>query len=178
MTIVGKIKQSITDATGLPVYYHDEPTLNLLTSSMDFPCCLFQLLSQGAVVNEGGQIKERVTAALFFVDRSDFDFDAESNEEIIDACKGRAFAWLASLNVGGLLTLTANNGTRRIYDRYDDILTGFGLSVDLTEQVGLCIPAEYGCSDFNSDFNLDFGGECDIPTDGDFNDDFNNDFKN
>ena len=157
MTIVGKIKQSITDATGLPVYYHDEPTLNLLTSSMDFPCCLFQLLSQGAVVNEGGQMKERVTAALFFVDRSDFDFEAESNEEIIDACKGRAFAWLASLNGGGLLTLTANNGTRRIYDRYDDILTGFGLSVDLTEQVGYCTTHPIPCkSDFNDDYNSDF----------------------
>ena len=157
MTIVGKIKQSVTDATGLKVYYHDEPTLNLLTSSMDFPCCLFQMLSQGAVVNEGEQMKERVTAALFFVDRSDFDFDAESNEEIIDACKGRAFAWLASLNVGGLLTLTANNGTRRIYDRYDDILTGFGLSVDLTEQVGYCTTHPIPCkSDFNDDYNSDF----------------------
>lgn len=177
MTIVDKIKQSIEAATGLPVYYHDEPTLNVMTSTMDFPCALFQLLTNGRIVQEGGQMKEAVTAAVFFVNRSQFDFDAEQNEVIIDGCKASAFGWLASLNGSGLLSVQAINRTQRVYDRYDDILTGFGVSVDLVELVGECDYVPIGCNDFNDDFNLDFGGECDQPTEFDFNNDYNYDFN-
>ena len=154
MTIVDKIIQSITDATGLKVYYHDEPTLNVMTSTMTMPCALFQLLNGGRTVMEGGQLKERVTAAVFFVNLSQYDFDAVKNEQIIDVCKGYAFAWLATLPSSPLLVLEAVNGTERVYDRYDDILTGFGVSVDLMETVGYCHNPVRG--DFNNDFNNDF----------------------
>ena len=154
MTIVDKIIQSIEDACGVSVYYHDEPTLNVMTSSMAFPCALFQLLNNGRLVQEAGQIKEAVTAAVFFVDKSEFDFDAVENERIIEGCKVLAFDWLSSLNGGGLLGVQAVNRTSRVYDRYDDILTGFGVSVDLVELTGDCIRTEG--ADFNNDFNNDF----------------------
>lgn len=141
MTIVDKIIASIKAAVGdeFPVYYHDEPTLNLMTSRMEFPCALFQLLTTGNAVNEAGQLKERVSAAVFFVEPSQFDFDAVDNEAIIDRCKARAFAWIGSLPSDTWLTLSALNRTSRIYDQYDDILTGFGVFVDITELNGLCI---------------------------------------
>ena len=157
MTIVDKIIASIQAELGadFPVYYHDEPTLNLMTSQMQFPCALFQLLTTGNAVNEAGQIKERVSAAVFFVEPSQFDFNAVDNERIIDRCKGKAFAWVNALNVDPWLSLTALNRTTRVYDQYDDILTGFGVFVDLTELNGWsdCPTALY---DFNSDFNSDF----------------------
>lgn len=157
MTIVEKIIASIKGALGdgFPVYYHDEPTLNVMTSTMEFPCALFQLLTNGRVVHEAGQAKEAVTAAVFFVERSEFDFDAVQNEQVIDRCKKRAFAWLGSVNGGGLVDVLAVNRTTRVYDRYDDILTGFGVSVDLKEQVGECEYHE-DVGDFNDDFNNDF----------------------
>jgi hypothetical protein len=157
MTIVDKITASIKGALGdgFPVYYHDEPTLNVMTSTMEFPCALFQLLTNGRVVREAGQAKEVVTAAVFFVERSEFDFDAVQNEQVIDRCKKRAFAWLGSVNGGGLVDILAVNRTTRVYDRYDDILTGFGLSVDIKEQVGECEYHEE-VGDFNDDFNDDF----------------------
>lgn len=177
MTIVEKIIQSIGDAVGVPVYYHDEPTLNVKTSTMSFPCAIFQLLVNGNIVQEAGQMKEQVTAAVFFVDRSEFDFDAKNNERIIGDCKALAFSWLSSLNTSGMLNVQAVNRTSRVYDRYDDILTGFGVSVDIMELVGECLGTVPGCNDFNADFNFDFGGECDQPTDNDFNLDFNYDFN-
>lgn len=157
MTIVEKIIASIKGelGDGFPVYYHDEPTLNVMTSTMEFPCALFQLLTNGRVVREAGQAKESVTAAVFFVERSEFDFDAVQNEQVIDRCKKRAFAWLGSVNGGGLVDILAVNRTTRVYDRYDDILTGFGVSVDLKEQVGECEYHEE-VGDFNDDFNDDF----------------------
>lgn len=158
MTIVEKIINSIqsavmvdyghVDSQGDPVldpievYYHDEATLNLMTSQMAFPCALFQLLTTGNAVQEGGQVKERVTAAVFFVEKSEFDFDAVDNEAIIDRCKRRAFAWLQSISGGTDVTLANLNRTARVYDQYDDIVTGFGLFVDLVEVTGLCITTE------------------------------------
>lgn len=155
VTIVEKIKASIQNSVfvprqetvngqvvtvydPLPVYYHDEPTLNLLTSRMSFPCALLQLLSSGRIDRTGPQQREAVTAAVFFVEPSQFDFDAEDNEVIIQRCKERATKWIASLNAGGYLEAVGTVRTSRVYDRYDDILTGFGVSVELLELNGIC----------------------------------------
>lgn len=140
MTIVDKITDSIKSAHGddFPVYYHDESTLNEMTSRMQFPCALVRLLSQGRIVMEGGQAKERVSAAVFFVERSRFDFDATENETIIDRCKGRAMAWLFTLTASHDLQLEEITRTSRVYDRYDDILTGYGVLAEIKETNGIC----------------------------------------
>lgn len=140
MTIVEKIINSIkaSQDEGFEVYYHDEPTLNLMTSDMTFPCAILQLLTTGDVEREAGQVKEVVSAAVFFVEPSDFDFDAIGNERIIDRCKGRAFAWLLGLAADPLVELVDLTRTSRVYDRYDDIITGFGLLAEVKELNGLC----------------------------------------
>ena len=157
MTIVDKIINSLKAVHGeaFPVYYHDEPTLNLMTSRMAFPCALLQLLTTGRAVREGGMVKERVSAAVFFVDPSKFDFNAVDNEEIIDRCKQRAFAWLASLTSSSDVELLDVTRTSRVYDRYDDILTGFGVLAELQELQGWT-PCPVLQGDFNNDFNNDF----------------------
>lgn len=157
MTIVDKITNSIkaVHGEGFPVYYHDEPTLNFMTSQMQFPCALFQLLTTGRAVREGGMVKERVPAAVFFVEPSQFDFDAVDNELIIDRCKQRAFAWLASLPSSSDVELLDVTRTSRVYDRYDDILTGFGVLAELQELQGWT-PCPVTQGDFNNDFNNDF----------------------
>lgn len=157
MTIVDKITNSIkaVHGDGFPVYYHDEPTLNLKTLQMQFPCALLQLLTTGRAVREGGMVKERVSAAVFFVEPSKFDFDAVDNEEIIDRCKKRAFAWLASLTSSTDVELLDVTRTSRVYDRYDDILTGFGVLAELQELQGWT-PCPVTQGDFNNDFNNDF----------------------
>ena len=159
MTIVEKIIASIqaVHGNGFAVYYHDEQTLNLMTGGMEFPCAIMQLLTTGHVVNEAGQIKERVSAAVFFVDKADFDFDAKDNEQIIDRCKRRAFQWLAAAPLDRYITAELTR-TSRVYDQYDDILTGFGLMVEKTELVGFieCGTESVRLGDFSDDFNEDF----------------------
>ena len=157
MTMVDKIISSIQAVHGedFKVYYHDDPTLNLMTSEMEFPCALLLLLSQGQAVNIGGAIRERVSAAVFFVEKqADFDFDAIQNEQTIDRCKRRALAWLASLPASDMVELAAEARTSRVYQRYDDILTGYGVQADLIEVEGFT-----GCPSVDGDFNNDFNGD-------------------
>lgn len=156
MTIVDKILNSIhavldwdevvTDENGVqttvhntfPVYYHDHPTLNLMTDSMQFPCALVVLLITGRPVQEAGQLKEQVSAAVFFVEPQDcMDFDAVDNEAVIDRCKDKAFQWLMSLNTGDV-ELVSYTRSERIYGQYDDILTGYGVLAELKETIGIC----------------------------------------
>ena len=151
MTIVDKIINSIhavldwtevvdgeTVFHEFPVYYHDHPTLNLMTSEMQFPCALVVLLTTGRPVAEAGQLKEQVSAAVFFVEPQDcMDFNAVDNEAVIDRCKDKAFQWLMSLNTGDV-ELVSYTRSERIYGQYDDILTGYGVLVELKETIGIC----------------------------------------
>lgn len=129
---------TVTVPVPFPVYYHDDPTLNLMTSDMSFPCALVQLLTTGRMVMEAGQAKESVTVAVFFVQPTEFDFDAEDNEQLIEECKGHASRWLLSLNASDVERI-GEVRTSRVYDRYDDILTGFGVTFDAKETIGDCI---------------------------------------
>ena len=161
MTIIDKIINSIqavldwdetvTDENGVqttvhhtfPVYYHDDPTLNLMTQTMEFPCALLILLTRGRVPNIGGQLKEQVSAAVFFVEAKEgIDFDAVQNEQTIDRCKQRALAWLMSLPSSSDIELVGEAQSARIYDKYDDILTGYGVQADLREMVGFTCPEQ------------------------------------
>ena len=139
MTIIEKIENSIQRRHGddFPVYYHDEPTLNLLADEMDFPCAVVQLLVSGTATIDSGNARETVPAAVFFVEPSEFDFDAKENEVIIDRCKTRAFAWLLSLQTDGKLELEAIERTQRVYEQFDAILTGYAVMVRLKELQGV-----------------------------------------
>ena len=155
MTIIDKIKASIQSVhTDLPVYYGDDAEVNLTTGSMTFPCAIIRLLSRGKVVRENGQLKERVSAAVFFVNLTEFDCDAEDNEDIIQDCKESAEEWLASLPLDDYIDATETD-TERVYQQYDDIVTGWGILLDVTELTGYT-----GCTessgDYNNDFNEDF----------------------
>lgn len=172
MTIVEKIKNSIESAMGMgwKTYYHDDATLNVMTSKMEFPCAVLRLLTTGRMDLSG---RERVTAAVFFIEPSQFDLDADNNEQIIQRCKERARVWLAGINADRYIRLLELSRTQRIYDTYDDIVTGFGLMLEIEELAVPC--AVPPCpSDFNLDFSDDFGGDC--ASIGDFSNDFNNDF--
>lgn len=143
MNIVGSIIQSLHQALDpeggeFPVYYHDEPTLNVMTSRMEFPCAMVLLLTTGRMTLEAGQAKETVTAAVFFVDRSRFDFDAYENEQVIFDCQQLAERWLLSLNTSSNLAAVSEVRTSRVYDRFDDILTGYAVTLDLKEATGGC----------------------------------------
>lgn len=139
MTIIEKIRKSIQSVHGVDfqVYYHDDPTMNLIADNMDLPAAIVQLITQGTIDQQSGQYREVVSAAVFFVDKSEFDFDADDNEQVIDQCKRRCLRWLAALPLDTDLDLVRWERTSRVYERFDAILTGFAVMVDLREREGV-----------------------------------------
>ena len=183
MTIIEKIRASIqrVHGNGFAVYYNDDPTMNLIADTMTLPAAIVQLITQGELDQQSGQWREVVSAVVFFVDRSEFDFNADDNEQIIDQCKRRALRWLASLQFDPDIDLVRWTRTSRVYERFDAILTGFAVMVDLKEWEGVSMCDDYVClSDFNNDFSDDFGGKCYytpiLVEEHSFNDDYNDDY--
>lgn len=139
MTIIDKIRTSIQAVHGdeFPVYYHDEETLNLMADTMTFPCAMVYLLTRGNAEQQSGQIREVVSALVFFIEPSSFDFDADANEVIIDRCKRRAFQWWLANPMDEWITIQTVEQTQRAYEQFDAILTGYALLCRIEENEGV-----------------------------------------
>ena len=137
MSVIEKIKNSITAATGLPFYYDTPQTLNVRLDRATFPCAMLHILQTGTAVDTNGIIRERLTIEMLFTTVSNLDFDGtdvEKNE--LDALKKKACAWLIGLHRSHELRLITINGTSRYYATDDVIYSAFGVNVTIEEVQG------------------------------------------
>lgn len=136
MNIIEKIKASVT-ALQLPFIYGDEGHLNMLVANTTLPCVYCLLLESSLVEDASGVIRERIEIGMFFIDKTQFDCDSIENEDIIDGCKQSAFKWLLGVRQGTEFVVNSVTGATRVYDKFDDIVTGYCLRVSLTELEGV-----------------------------------------
>lgn len=138
MTIIEKIKQSVEGATGMPFLYHAAGELNeLLARCKELPVAYSFLIDSGTIDDVNGRYHERVTLAVMFCDKTDFDFNAMENEQIIDRMKVKAYKWLQSLRMSNALHVVSVNNTQRLYDNTTDILTGFAVNITIEDVAGV-----------------------------------------
>lgn len=137
MNVIRKIKESVENAVNIPFYYATAEGLNIELDDADYPCAFAAVAEQGTTTDTNGIIHEQLTLVVTFADLSEFDFDALENEDIIDQCKKRAFAWLTKLKQSDTLQLDSVNNTTRDYLREDVCLNGYSLNITLTEMAGI-----------------------------------------
>lgn len=137
MSIIDKIKNSVTEATKLPFYYDTPQTLNLRLDTAQYPCAMLHVLQSGAVSDTNGILRERLTIEMLFATTSNLDFDGtdvEANE--IDGLKRYAFKWLTKLLRSRELRLISVNSTNRYYATDDAIYSAYGVNITLEEIYG------------------------------------------
>ena len=138
MTIIDKIKNSITAATGLPFYYDTPQTLNVRLDRATFPCAMLHILQTGTALDTNGVLRERITIEMLFTTVSNLDFDGTDVEKYeLDALKKKAFLWLVGLHRSHDLRVVSINGTSRYYATDDVIYSAFGVNVTLDEVQGI-----------------------------------------
>lgn len=138
MTIIEKIKQSVEGATETPFLYHAAGELNeLIARCNTFPIAYSFLIDSGTIDDVNGRYHERVTLAIMFCDKTEFDFNAVENEQIIDRMKLKAYKWLQSLRMSNALRIISVNNTQRLYDNTTDILTGFAVNITIEDVAGV-----------------------------------------
>lgn len=136
-SIMQKISDSVTAATGLPFHYDTPQTLNITLDRAKFPCAMLHIVSSGTVADTNGILHERLTVEVLFATRSNLDFDGlrvENNE--LQAMKEHAFTWLASLFRSHDLRLVSMNGTSRYYATDDVVFSAYGVNVTIEELQG------------------------------------------
>lgn len=144
MTIIEKIKQSVEGATGMPFLYHAAGELNeLIARCNSLPVAYSFLIDSGTIDDVNGRYHERVTLAVMFCDKTEFDFNALENEQIIDRMKVKAYRWLTDLRMSTELQIVSINNTQRLYDNTTEILTGYAVNITLEDVRG------YGLCDFD-----------------------------
>lgn len=137
MNIISKIKATI-NAMSLPFIYGSESELNTLIAKTALPCVYCLLLNSSLVEDESGVVRERIEVGLFFINKTEYDADSIENEDIIHGCKISAFKWLQSVRVNNAdFVVNSVSGATRVYDNFDDIVTGYCLRVSLTENEGV-----------------------------------------
>lgn len=137
MSIIEKIKDSITAATGLPFYYDTPQTLNIRLDRAEFPCAMLNIVQSGAIVDTNGILHERLTVEVLFAQKSHLDFDGLQVENAeLQAMKERAFSWLFALTRSHVLKLQSLNGTSRYYATNDVINSAYGVNVTIDEIQG------------------------------------------
>lgn len=138
MTIIEKIKRSVEAATGLPFLYHAAGEINeLIARAGELPVAYSFLIDSGTIDDVNGRYHERVTLAVMFCDKTEFDFNALENEQIIDRMKVKAYKWLQSLRMSNVLRIVSVNNTQRLYDNTTDILTGFAVNITIEDVAGV-----------------------------------------
>lgn len=138
MTIIEKIKQSVEGATSVPFLYHAAGELNeLIARCNELPVAYSFLIENGAIDDVNGRYHERVTIAVIFCDKTEFDFNAIENEQIIDRMKVKAFKWLQSLRMNNALRVVSVNNTQRLYDNTTDVLTGYAVNITIEDVAGV-----------------------------------------
>jgi len=145
MSIISKIKSSVESATGYTLHYYDENTINEVLTYNATPCAFMQLLKDTTLIVDASQNRERASVAVFFVNRTEFDFESMQNEAIIEAVKKKANTWLRSVMADGALKVIGDVKTARVYNEFDCILTGIAFNITLEEVYGFnaCKDQEY-----------------------------------
>ena len=141
MSIIDKIKQTVESATGLCFYYDTPQTLNMRLDNAPFPCAMLHIVTSGAIADENGIIRERLTVEVLFAQKSSLDFDGVQVEECeLDEMKRKAFEWLVYLRTQARtngVRLISTNGTNRYYATDDAIFSAYGVNVTLEEIEGV-----------------------------------------
>ena len=146
MTFIDKLRITIERATACSFYYHAAGELNEMLAGVRVGCdpiAFAYLLKGGEVDVQRNMLREGVNLAVFFCKKTEFDFNSEENERLIDDCKRLAFGWLSLVRKSGYFDVVGSITTERVYDTTTDILTGIAVNVTLRELQGY--------------------GECDLP---------------
>ena len=147
MTIIDKIKASV-ERIGIPFVYGSMDDVNEVISGHDFDggmLCYCTLITTGtARYDVSGRWHDRVQIAIFIVNKTEFDMCSIENEDIVDACKREVYRWLVSLRDNRDIKLEEVTSSQRVYDEFDDIVTGYGVQATIEEVQG------YGRCDYGN----------------------------
>lgn len=140
-TVEKKI-HSIVDSMGADVAYFfmNWAQSNVALDKVDKPSIIYILPPSGDLDFGWSQVKDRPEAQIAFVAPTDFDFEGEANDDIIEQMKRLCIRFIKSLNGSGLFEqIEGNIHYGVLYDYLDQNVTGIVIEPKLKEEHGVII---------------------------------------
>lgn len=132
----------IAKGLGLNYYFGDWNRINEAgdTGRCKFPLVAYLLPPSGVVNFDGPGVRETENGVLAFIDLTEFDFQADENNEIVQAMKEKMISFIQAVNVSKHFKPIGGDVRYDIlYDKLDFAVTGVTVSVGLKEAVGKCV---------------------------------------
>lgn len=138
MTIQQHIK-SIAQQMGIAYIYHNWTSVNQAVSTSQLPVMINVLPVSGSF-SVGYELTESANCMIAFLDKAEYDFDAEQNDQVVERMKALAKDFLLRLNkVECIENLSLADVSYSVaYDKLDENLTGVILELRISESEGTC----------------------------------------
>lgn len=138
MTIQEHIK-SIAQQMGIAYIYHNWTSVNQVVGTSKLPVMINVLPVSGSF-SVGYELTESDNCMIAFLDKTECDFDAEQNDQVVERMKALAKDFLLRLNkVDSIENLSLDNVPYSVvYDKLDENLTGVILELRIGESEGTC----------------------------------------
>lgn len=107
---------------------------------IDGPTIIYVLPPSGELDFDYSQVKDYPYSQIAFVASTEFDFEGEENDNIIEQMKRLCIRFVKSLNESGLFEPIEGRLTYRVlYDYFDQNVTGIVITPPLIEEDGVII---------------------------------------
>lgn len=136
MTVQEKIK-SILEGIGENYLFDNWQTANIRLDKANIPCVLNVLPVSGVFTLSDTQLKDKPNCMIAFMDKAEFDFDGEQNDDVIESCKNRAKEFILTVNKSGIFKpVSGDIRYSTFYDKLDVNVTGIVIELQLEETKG------------------------------------------
>jgi hypothetical protein len=140
-TVEKKI-HSIVDSMEADVAYFflNWAQANEAIDNVDKPSIVYVLPPSGELDVSWAQVKDRPEAQIAFIAPTDFDFDGEANDDIIEQMKRLCVRFIKAFNESGLFEIIEGKLSYRVlYDYLDHNVTGIVITPKIKEEEGIII---------------------------------------
>lgn len=140
-TVEGKI-HSIVNTLGSGVEYRfmNWAQANVELDHVEMPTIIYVLPPSGTLTFKWNEVKDSPNTQIAFVCVTDFDFEGDENDGIIEAMKRLAIRFVKALNESGLFEQIEGDVLYQVlYDHLDQNVTGIVLTLTLEEVEGINI---------------------------------------
>lgn len=139
-TVEQKIRSIVESMDGVTYMFKNWAQANDEIDHIDGPTIIYVLPPSGELDFDYSQVCDYPQSQIAFVASTEFDFEGEENDNIIEQMKRLCIRFIKSLNASGLFEqIDGRLSYRVLYDYFDQNVTGIVITPPLIEEEGVII---------------------------------------
>ena len=139
-TVERKIRTIVEGMNGVEYLFMNWAQANEKLDHIEGPTVIYILPPSGTLDFDYARVKDYPESQIAFVVSTEFDFEGEENDNVIEQMKRLCMRFIKSLNESGLFEpIEGRLPYRVLYDYFDQNVTGIVITPQLVEEDGVSI---------------------------------------